>query len=82
MSKSSGIGLWYGHGESDRAVLEDLLKDCRWGEYDWDVTTEDLASGEIDTPVSVIAQLPTTLADARPSNPWSGYFDADGNWVP
>lgn len=70
---TSGIGLWYGHSESDAEVLEDLLKDCRWGEYDWDVSAEELASGEIDTPISVVARdLPLTLAHDTSLNPWIG----------
>ena len=77
MSKSSGIGLWYGYNESNRAVLEDLLKD--W-EYDWVITPDQLVTGEYETPVSVIARLPMTLADARPWSPmgwaaFNGYLD-------
>jgi len=71
MSKSSGVGCHYGRSESDAAVLADLLKD-QW--YD--------SEGEGYEAESVIARLPMTLASYHHTgNPWSGYWDADGNWI-
>lgn len=72
---TSGIGLWYGHSDSNQAVLEDLLKD---DDYDWDVTQEELDAGDYGIPESVVARLPMVLADARPfpANLWdaNGYY--------
>lgn len=79
---ASGIGIWYGDKDTDVAVLWDLLKD----DYDFEITPEDQASGEYDTPNSVVAELPVTLLDLHissmsemPFDPLN--WDADGNWI-
>lgn len=67
---TSGIGFWYGHRDSNTAVLEDLLKDQ---DYDWNITQAELDAGEYSTPESVVARLPIVLAENHWfRNPWIG----------
>ncbi len=72
-NKSSGVGIWYGHRNSNRYVLEDLLKDDG---YDFtELDPEDIAAVKAEQ--SPIGRLPTTLAKAREW--WSPKREPNGN---
>ena len=83
MMMASGLGIWYGYRDSNAAVLTDLLKD----DYDFDITPDQQASGEYDTPNSPVAELPTTLFDLHCSSasdmPFDPlHWDSEGNYIP